>query len=335
MSDGSMADKIKSIAMALGASERGANYLVTDSLAAQAAKSAYSGVTFPGDVYRGEASPYNMPRVMDLTGVAGASGLNLSRAVPAAAQSLERHRISAGLYGAPQKAARDFSADYPTGGLINDTGRLTADIDGNPLYAKYVAGRNVVGQPDQAIGIEGVSDIGGSLSKYGIDAGYGGREAGNISIDPYTGEVLNVRINKQLSAPQAVKTTYHEVGHVIDQVAGEIPTEGLSKELKALYNTLNTGRERTSSLTGPANLGYKGDDVPREFMAEAIRAYMENPNYIKTVAPNTAARIRQFVNKNDKMNKVVQFNEAGFPVFFQQQAPQDEFSTQWLSGLAT
>jgi hypothetical protein len=31
-------------------------------------------------------------------------------------------------------------------------------------------------------------------------------------------------------------------------------------------------------------------------MAEAIRAYMADPNYLKTVAPKTAAAIRAAVN---------------------------------------
>lgn len=47
-----------------------AEYLVNDSPFAEIAKSAYSGLTFPGEVYRGEASPYDMPRVMDLAGLA-------------------------------------------------------------------------------------------------------------------------------------------------------------------------------------------------------------------------------------------------------------------------
>ena len=46
-------------------------------------------------------------------------------------------------------------------------------------------------------------------------------------------------------------------------------------------------------------------------MAEAIRAYMADPNYIKTVAPQTAARIRQYVNSEPRLNHVIQFNSGG------------------------
>jgi len=54
--------------------------------------------------------------------------------------------------------------------------------------------------------------------------------------------------------------------------------------------------------------------MPREYMAEAIRAYMVDPNYIKTVAPQTAARIRQYVNSEPRLNHVIQFNSGGSPV---------------------
>ncbi len=55
-------------------------------------------------------------------------------------------------------------------------------------------------------------------------------------------------------------------------------------------------------------MGYKGDDIKRELMTEAIRAYLTNPNYLKTVAPKTAARIREYANTNPKISKFVQFN---------------------------
>jgi len=54
--------------------------------------------------------------------------------------------------------------------------------------------------------------------------------------------------------------------------------------------------------------------MPREYMAEAIRAYMADPNYIKTVAPQTAARIRQYVNSEPRLNHVIQFNSGVSPL---------------------
>src|ERR1041385_3378919 len=87
-----------------------------------------------------------------------------------------------------------------------------------------------------------------------------------------------------------------------------IPTQGLNAELRQVYNTLNTGQERARNLPGPQHCGYARDNVPRELVAEAIRAYLTNPNYLKTVAPKTAAAIREAVNNNPRINRAIQFN---------------------------
>ena len=115
---------------------------------------------------------------------------------------------------------------------------------------------------------------------------------------------------KTLTPSVAERVVSHELGHAFDELAGQIPTAGLNSELRQLYNTLNTGQERTTRLTGPQHMGYGDREVPRELMAEAIRAYMINPNYIKTVAPKTAARIREYVNNNPRINQTIQFNSG-------------------------
>ena len=66
-------------------------------------------------------------------------------------------------------------------------------------------------------------------------------------------------------------------------------------------------------MVTPKVLDYSADEASREYMAEAIRAYMADPNYIKTVAPQTAARIRQYVNSEPRLNHVIQFNSGGPP----------------------
>ena len=43
-------------------------------------------------------------------------------------------------------------------------------------------------------------------------------------------------------------------------------------------------------------------------MVEAVRAYMADPNYLKTVAPKTAAAIRAAVNTHPQLSKIIQFN---------------------------
>jgi hypothetical protein len=108
----------------------------------------------------------------------------------------------------------------------------------------------------------------------------------------------------------------HQLGHIIDRVAGPIPTDGLEDELQAVYDTLNNPN-RTSNQQKPApdarpflpeHRGFTGEAVAREYIAEAIRAYLTDPNYLKTVAPRTAAAIRAAVNPNPRLNNIIQFN---------------------------
>lgn len=68
-----------------------------------------------------------------------------------------------------------------------------------------------------------------------------------------SGAVLarGIDLNKNLTPTQQPRVLAHEVGHAIDEIAGTIPTDGLNTELTRLYNTTNTGFERTRNLTGP------------------------------------------------------------------------------------
>ena len=65
------------------------------------------------------------------------------------------------------------------------------------------------------------------------------------------------------------------------------------------------GKPMTSGASG-----YTGDDVPRELMAEAIRIYMADPNYLKIAAPKTAKAIRRAVNGIPAVNRILQFNNV-------------------------
>lgn len=121
------------------------------------------------------------------------------------------------------------------------------------------------------------------------------------------------------------RTVAHELGHLFDELSGEIPTAGLNKELATVYNDLNnptlaqrrellgspdvdTSSARNLRNYSPAASGYRGEEAQRELMAEALRAYMADPNYAKTVAPKTAARVREYVNSNPRLRDIIQFN---------------------------
>jgi hypothetical protein len=102
----------------------------------------------------------------------------------------------------------------------------------------------------------------------------------------------------------------HELGHAIDQLAGQIPSKGLSSELKSVYNTLNNPNRTHPNRAEAADWGkpFTPQALGYEYIVEAIRAYMADPNYLKTVAPKTAAAVREAVNSHPTLSKIIQFN---------------------------
>jgi hypothetical protein len=97
----------------------------------------------------------------------------------------------------------------------------------------------------------------------------------------------------QLTPEEAVRAKAHQLGHIIDHLAGPISTRGLEDELEEVYNTLNNPNRTADKLDAspeaeqfrPEDRGFTGEAVAREYIAEAIRAYLTDPNYLKTVAP--------------------------------------------------
>src|SRR6266702_3217623 len=242
---------------------------------------------------------------------------------------------SASIYDPPEKSPRPFEADYPSGASSDVAGNLTRDIDGRNLTARSVVGRRTLGAADEALtpaqlDTAATATLGspiesrpasalprGSVGAYRVTRGPDGPERGITVL----GSLVPATKNKVVA---------HEFGHAIDDLAGEIDTEPLMAELRRVYNTLNNPSRATTPGTGrygpqtgeaargrpytPEDAGYRGKNVSREYIAEAIRAYIADPNYLKTVAPKTAATIRKFVNDNPRLNKVIQFNSVAVPV---------------------
>jgi hypothetical protein len=223
------------------------------------------------------------------------------------------------LYNPPAKPPRPFAADYPSGAPADAQGNLTQDIEGNPLTARWVVGRTSVGAPDRPFPAPTLSELDalaeagtGQLPKKiapGDLRGAYGRVTLNALGDP-----TGIFLSNNLTPVQETRVLGHENAHIIDQLAGEIDTTGLNRELNQVYSTLATGQERTRNLTRPQDFGYSGDEIPREKIAEAIRAYLTDPNYLKTVAPKTAAAIRNAVNTNPRVSKIIQFNGIAAPL---------------------
>lgn len=84
----------------------------------------------------------------------------------------------------------------------------------------------------------------------------------------------------------------------------------LESQLERIYRDLNNPVDGPVQIRTPKDHGYDAIDADRELWAEAIRAYMYDPNYIKTVAPDVAFMIRDHVNRNKSLRKTIQFNAA-------------------------
>lgn len=234
-------------------------------------------------------------------------------------------------YSPPVKQQRPFRADYPGGASSAGPERLRLDIDGRPLVARTVVGRRTVGGADEAITPEeldaGATAILGAPLKSLPEGSRRGGEVGEFTVGRGSaGPVRSIALLASLGAAARHRVLAHETGHLIDDVVGKtigsdefgdiraIPQSGLQEELRRIYHDLNgpasrRGKETARRLqTGPEVYGYPGDEFPAEYMAEAFRAYLTDPNYIKTVAPKTAQRIRAYVNANPSLNRIIQFN---------------------------
>lgn len=235
--------------------------------------------------------------------------------------------------------------DARTGRQLSDpeTGRLLYDPEARLLGSERVVGKRTVGGEDIAI----LPEEHAAITEAAIGQSYtpvkaralGQGVAGKYVVAPGTvGAERSILVLETLSKEAASKVEAHEMGHMIDDLAGKIVSydrvapvrmidqDGIKAELRWLYNDLNNPAlqraraagqpvEQSSSKVyrgvGPEQMGYKKRiEADRELMAEAIRAYMANPNYMKTVAPKTAARIRAYVNEHKDLKHIIQFNSV-------------------------
>jgi hypothetical protein len=243
---------------------------------------------------------------LDVGGVAaGGFGL-LRRPITAMAKS----RVN-GLFNPKPKRQRPLAEDYPDGVELNEDGYIAKDIEGRPLDAPYILGRRRIDAPDRALTPIDIQRVG----EYGIEGPVDRLPAshfrpGSIGRTHLSfGRPTRIEVLDSLPKAEMDIATAHEVGHVIDALAGQIPTKGLERELDFNYSALRTGEERKFFQSTPQDFGYADPHlIDRERIAEAIRAYMVDPNYLKTVAPKTAARIRDYVHKSPELSKIIQFN---------------------------
>lgn len=250
-----------------------------------------------------------MPESM-LGGLGGLGGVRLPKSPRKPAANPHKNMASTGkmLYTRPTKS----EVGYDRLGK-NDTGGL--DLEGRPLVARYVVGRTRERALEQSLPSEALTEIVQATTGKGIARVSAGEIPRGVSgvfrMDRFTGRPLGIDIRRDLTPPQADSVARHEVGHLLDELSGQIPTTGLSRELKPLYHYGVEGRERPNRHMLPQHMGYGKAEAPREYMAEALRQYMGAPDTMKAMAPKTAARIREYVNENPKLREIIQFNTIG------------------------
>jgi hypothetical protein len=220
----------------------------------------------------------------------------------------------------PATPPRPIEADYPHGVALTDAnGVITHDMELRPLRADthFKAGRRHVDVPERGLTPYEGTLLAGGLARAGVkmvdprDLGQGVFGKAIIHEDPAVpGKRLGyeIKIDRSLSPEQQLRQLAHEVGHIIVDMAQRHPdsrlpdlargikTEGLEEELKRVSRDLQAPN---------------GNDSPRsriEMVAEAVRAYLVSPAYLKTVAPKLAAAIREAVNSHPELSRSIQFN---------------------------
>lgn len=205
---------------------------------------------------------------------------------------------------------REFRLDYPNGAPADADGFLKYDMEMRPLTAKYIAGRRQVNKPDYALAPDEISSL------IHNDAGVWIAPARKSQLTPgtigqfgrYPDGQAEINFWDELPGDQADVTIAHELGHLLDEIAGRISTKEIDDELIPLYSAHSKGRIGPPFLL-PENRGYRNHHPPREKAAEAFRIYTTGPNTMKSMAPKAAAALRT-LNSHPFFSKFLQFNGA-------------------------
>lgn len=287
-------------------------------------------------------------------GEAAAAALGLIPAArPAAAEAKLLASRSPHLYDPPARPARPFSEDYRV--HPDYSGRLKIDIDGRSIDpGAVIVGRRMVGGEDQALSAAQLDAATEAVTGSRIEVvsqGHARRPEfdrngwlGLTVLDRQTGLPKQVLLHSDAisDADTARRLTGHEFGHVVE--AASLPKVGIDTTqiewpVRRIYNDLNNPNPKYREIesyrgptkplpeyvVSPETRGYYPHQVDAELVADAVRAYVSDPNYIKTDAPKVAAAIREAWNTNPELRKIVHFNSllgALFMLGGKQETPQ-------------
>lgn len=235
---------------------------------------------------------------------------------------------------------RPFNTDYPKGADEDATGRLTVDVEGDPIIAKHVVGRVMVGGEDQPLGQAALEDFARSLSQVKHPRGYrlqrpGGKDLGENRVgvtilrDGIPHEIV---LSKELSERDKRRVLAHETGHAFYDTARtgfrgyDIDATDIWTELEQNYHSNRTGHrwpadpaKRAASLidpnsgepalmSTPESDGYGEDQFLHELLAEAYRTAVLAPNTMKTLWPDTMSTLRAIAKSHPQLRQLIQFN---------------------------
>jgi len=220
------------------------------------------------------------------------------------------------MFDPPRKRRRTFEEEYPSGARFGAAEHLLVDMEGRRLIARYFVGRRVRDAQGFGLDPEEFAPLIHELARKFPTSSAPKLEKlfgePTYTPEPFWLESLNTLMSTQR---ETIKGFGYELGQVIDEIVGGISIKGLLPELRGVFNTLNNPSRSlraidaaAGALFTPKEAGFKINEIRRVYIAEAIRAYLIDPNYLKTVAPNTARAIRAAVNGHPKLSKILQFN---------------------------
>lgn len=227
------------------------------------------------------------------------------------------------VFAAPKRGARPFSADYPRGVASEireatpNAGRIVEDIEGRPLSAPYVAGRRVLEGEDQALSASELNAIAEAATSGGVTrpsrSAIGGDHGRFVARRVGDHRQRDIFVAHDLPEASAQQVLAHELGHALADLAPGFSVAGSVRDARRIFHQMNSPEYRhaaSRNLETPASHGYSSAQVEDELIAEALRAYLTAPNYIKTEAPALAASIRRHFNSHPIVSRIVQFNAA-------------------------
>lgn len=230
----------------------------------------------------------------------------------------------------------------------SETGRMKTDVDGREIHSDAViVGRAVYGQPDISFSKENLDKVHRGLT--GQDIAYTVMDNGRVvgyyrdseDGENFTPITMNSRYYQSGDKfkEAAIRAERHEMGHLFDDIIGTLNDSLNAVPVDVLRGFYDIYNEQKNPYLGferlrypqasaddavpwngftPASLGYNTvndetrglrDHTRRELYAEAVRAYLTDPNAMKAHYPEVAKYLRDMINTNPRLNKYLHLSD--------------------------